>query len=289
MTPQAMAERYFAAWNLHDSAAIVASLNSEATYTDPTVGTLPAAAVGDYADMLYAAFPDLRFEILSIECIGQRVVAEWMMYGTNHGPYGGGPPTGRRIALPGIDIVTVTEGGVSSVRGYFDQRTVVDQLGLQVLVQPHTAGPFSFGRAVRVHSGRGVLPGTLGLTWLTISDPDEAENMVADSRQIAVDMLGMPGFISWVGVVVGQHFITLTAWDDADAVLQLRKGAGHNHAMKRFFGQHASSSANTSIWSLERMNTFWLRCPACGTLADAATGAETCTCGTPLPEQRLFL
>lgn len=289
MTPQALAEAYFAAWNRHDAGAIVASLTPDGTYSDPTVGTLPAAALGDYADMLFAAFPDLSFELHRIDCIEQRVIAEWTMRGTNHGPFGGGPPTGKPIALPGIDIVTTSEGGVTSVRGFFDQRTLVDQLGLQVVVQPHTAGPFSFGRAVRVHSGKDTLPGALSLTWLEITDDDEVEAMISDSRQIAIEMLGMPGFVSWVGMVIGRRFVTLTAWDDVEAVSQLRGSAAHNRSMKRFFGNHASATAHTSVWSGARMNTFWVRCPACGTLADAAQGAATCACGIALPEQRLFL
>ena len=81
------------------------------------------------------------------------------MKGTNSGPFGGGPPTGKTITLSGADSFTLDGGKIVTMKGYFDQRPLVDQLGLQVIVQPHPIRPFSFGYAVRAAAGKTTKPG----------------------------------------------------------------------------------------------------------------------------------
>jgi predicted ester cyclase len=58
------------------------------------------------------------------------LVAEWTMRGTHSGPFDGLPPTGNEIELDGVDVVTVSDDGITSITGYFDQRAFVEQLGL---------------------------------------------------------------------------------------------------------------------------------------------------------------
>ena len=38
--------------------------------------------------------------------------------------------TEARVKLPGIDVITLGEHGLRSVEGYFDQRTLLEQLGV---------------------------------------------------------------------------------------------------------------------------------------------------------------
>jgi len=68
-----------------------------------------------------------------------------MMRGTNSGLLQGNPPTGRRLALPGADFIAVDGDRIRSVQGYFDQKTFVEQLGLQAIVVPTAVGPMMFG------------------------------------------------------------------------------------------------------------------------------------------------
>ena len=55
------------------------------------------------------------------------------------------------------------------------------------------------------------------------------------SRKVAMEMLAMPGFISWVGAAVGDRMMTITAWESADAMTPLMKGGEHRSAVGRFF------------------------------------------------------
>jgi len=133
------ARQYLDAWNAHDADAIVRTFAAGGTYTDPTTGTLSGDAIGANARHLWAAFPDLGFDIASLAEAGAgRVMAEWIMKGTNTGAFLGLPATKRPISLPGVDVMEVGAVGIRSVTGYFDTRAMPEQLGLQVLIQPFT-------------------------------------------------------------------------------------------------------------------------------------------------------
>ncbi len=58
------------------------------------------------------------------------------------------------------------EGKIRLVQGYFDAGEVPRQLGLQTLVLPHTLGPYQFGSAVSVQSGRKNKPGAFSITLI---------------------------------------------------------------------------------------------------------------------------
>jgi steroid delta-isomerase-like uncharacterized protein len=165
----AHAQRYFDGWNAHDADVIAATFALDGTYADPLVQGLDPGATGAYAVGLAAAFPDLRFELVTSSLTDDgAVAAQWVMRGTNSGPFNGLPPTGREIALPGADFITFADdgSGIASVTGYFDSAGVPRDLGLQVIVQPKTIGPWTFGIASRASAGREAPAGAISLTLL---------------------------------------------------------------------------------------------------------------------------
>lgn len=286
MEATAVAQRYFDAWNRHDPEAIVDTFAEGGTYTDPNVPEgLSGRAIAAYADGLFAAFPDLSFDLQSHHPTGDgTVAARWLMRGTNTGPLRGNPPTGATVALPGADFIAVEGDRVRSVDGYFDRRAFVEQLGLQVIVQPYSAGPFSFGYGVRTQSGNLTKPKAVGLTWIQARSEEEVGQVREYSRAVAAEMVDMPGFIAWVGVVIANRMFTITAWEDEEALRQLRRGGTHPKAMDSFFASELGSSAMTSVWKPERINALWVRCDGCGSMEDFELSMGTCQCGQPLPE-----
>jgi steroid delta-isomerase-like uncharacterized protein len=128
-------ERYTAAWNDHDPDGVTAQFAPDGTYVDPSLATpLARDEVPDFVAETVAAFPDVEFterRVVTDRSDDDLVlVAEWTMTGTHTGVFEGVPPTGERIELEGADVVTVSDEGIESITGYFDQREVVDQLGL---------------------------------------------------------------------------------------------------------------------------------------------------------------
>ena len=107
------------------------------------------------------------------------VAAQWVMRGTNSGPFNGLPPTGREIALPGADFITFADdgSGIASVTGYFDSARVPRDLGLDVIVQPTTIGPWTFGVASRASAGRAAPAGAISLTFLEARSDEEVQEV----------------------------------------------------------------------------------------------------------------
>jgi steroid delta-isomerase-like uncharacterized protein len=279
--------RYFDAWNSHDPAAIVATLGESGTYSDPaTPSPLAGPALVAYTQGLFAAFPDLSFELRSAMADGRgRVVAEWLMQGTNSGPLQpGAPPTGGSVALPGVDLIAVEAGTIRSVQGYFDQKTFLEQLGLQVVAQPAAMGPMTFGTGVRIPSGTRTRPGAVSTTWIDVRHEQDRQTMDRFSQQVVQELMQMPGFISFVGGVYGNRWWTVTAWEDAESAHQILRLPAHKDAMGQFFRGDLGSAAFTSVWAAQGDNALWLRCAACGTVTKYVGADGRCTCGQALPE-----
>ena len=279
-----LANAYFEAWNKHDADAIVAVFGDAGTYSDPTTnGPLAGQAIGEYAKGLWSAFPDLSFEIRSAAQTDEtKVVAEWTMKGTNTGAFAGLPPTQRPVSLPGLDVVDTGPDGIASVTGYFDSRLVPEQLGLQVVVQPHSIGPFFFGNSVAVQTGKKTKPGAFSVTTIW-NEPEQDEDVRALSQATAQEMLGMEGFIGLALLRVGSRGITISAWEKPEDAKQLMRSKAHREAMSRFWTD-VGNSAFTSVWTLDHFNPLSVRCRACGKMSDYEKNAGRCACGSSLPE-----
>lgn len=141
-SPTQLVEAYLAAWNTRRGASVVVALAPGGTYADPL---LPGPVSGDdlagYVGALAQAVPDFSFTAGEILESGDRVTLSWQMTGTQSGPPMPGlpGPTGGVLDLPGVDLIEVGSEGISSVVGYFDQITLLRQLGMDVsigLAQP---------------------------------------------------------------------------------------------------------------------------------------------------------
>jgi len=283
MTCLDTAKQYLDAWNAHDADAIVKTFAADGTYRDPAVGEVSGDAIGANAMLLWSAFPDLSFDVVSIAEIGaDRVVAEWIMKGTNTGTFQGLPATGRSIALPGIDMIEIGADGIKTVKGYFDTRSVVEQLGLQVLVQPFKVGPFAFGNSTSVHSGKKTKPGAFGIK--TIWNPDsQTEEIRAMTRTTATEMLRMEGFIGASFIRIGGRGVTITAWEKPEHTKQLMKGGTHSEAMQRFWDE-LGDFGYTSVWIPDHVNPLWVRCTVCRKMNNYEKNSGVCGCGQQLPD-----
>ncbi|MGI8740753.1 MAG: ester cyclase [Gammaproteobacteria bacterium] len=281
-----VANQYFDAWNRHDPDALADVFAPSGTYRDPTTaGELTGAAITANATSLWAAFPDLSFEIISAaEARPGVIAAEWIMRGTNAGEFLGLPATRKTVTLPGADFITVENDRVRAVTGYFDTRAIPEQLGLQVVVQPYALGPFSFGVSTSVQSGSKAKPGAFSVTQLMSLSDESMQEIRQMSRETAGEMMKMKGFIGLVTARIGERAITISAWERPDDSRQLMRSEAHGAAMQRFFAGASASSAYTSVWAPARINTLWVRCNACLKMNNADTSAGVCACGERLPE-----
>jgi steroid delta-isomerase-like uncharacterized protein len=283
-----VARRYLDAWNHHDSAAITATFATGGTYSDPIVPQgLTGPAVAHYASGLFGAFPDLSFDVVSAAPAGEKTVAvQRLMRGTNTGPLQGNSPTARKVVLPGADFIVVEGNKVRSVQGYFDQKTFVEQLGLQAIVVPTTVGPISFGYSAHMSPRKPTKPGAVSLTWIDArSDEEEREVRDRSLQILGSQMAPMPGFLGWVGSVVDRRMLSDTAWNDPSFSAQLLVGGPHWEAGNRALGGDLGAAVFTSVWVPHHLNAIWVRCTSCRRMVDFEQRDGQCQCGHRLPEQ----
>jgi steroid delta-isomerase-like uncharacterized protein len=275
-----VAERYFAAWNAHDSEALAASFAPGGRYRDPGVPDgLGPEATGGYAAGLWEGFPDLAFAVDDLVAHGGRVWARWTMTGTNAGPYRGLPPTGRQVTLPGADLLRITPEGVAEVEGFFDGGTVMRQIGMQVIVQPEQAGPFRFGYSVWACRDPGE-PGAVSLTLLEAASAETRDEVRSRTRGIVAGLMEERGFMSVLLAGVGRRMYTISAWETPEDVARLREGP-HAAAARWFFGEDVAVGGQTGVWTPHRLNGMWVRCAPCGEMVQSDSGR--CAAGHELP------
>jgi steroid delta-isomerase-like uncharacterized protein len=76
------------------------------------------------------AFPDQRNELLALHHADDAVLVEAVVRGTHNGPLRSLPPTGRRFELRILAMFVFEDDKLVCERVYFDQSTVMRQLGI---------------------------------------------------------------------------------------------------------------------------------------------------------------
>src|SRR5882672_6869149 len=86
--------------------------------------------VSGYFEESRRAFPDQRNELLALHHADDAVLVEAVIRGTHKGPLRSLPPTGREFELPILAIFMFEGDKLLCERVYFDQQTVLRQLGV---------------------------------------------------------------------------------------------------------------------------------------------------------------
>jgi steroid delta-isomerase-like uncharacterized protein len=118
--------------------------------------------VAAYFEESRTAFPDQRNELISLHHADDAVLVEAIIRGTHKGPLRSLPPTGREYELRILAMFIFEEDRLLCERVYFDQLTVLEQLGiardptsLTGRVETLISHPLTIGRAlVRRATGR---------------------------------------------------------------------------------------------------------------------------------------
>lgn len=132
----AFPERYFAAWNAGDAAAVLALLAPSFRWTDPSLpGPLDSIEGAQaWVEGSCAALPDIAFEAIGepmLDAGGRRVAQEWRMTGSHTGADfpPGNPASGNSFDVTGTDVFTVDyEGRATVIAAYYDAATLGAQL-----------------------------------------------------------------------------------------------------------------------------------------------------------------
>lgn len=128
-------ERWWKAVEAGDLDSIDAFTSPDCEITMPGIGRIDRDTLRTQVLPAYlTGFPDLRHETVDSVESGDRVVVRLRVTMTHTGPFvtpqGEVPPTGRTVVLDSADVVTVVDGRIRSWHTYFDQMSMLGQLGL---------------------------------------------------------------------------------------------------------------------------------------------------------------
>ncbi|HET9119599.1 MAG TPA: ester cyclase [Solirubrobacterales bacterium] len=111
--------------------------------------------VAAYFEESRTAFPDQRNELISLHHADDAVLVEAIIRGTHKGPLRSLPPTGHEYELRILAMFIFEDDRLLCERVYFDQLTVLEQLGiardptsLTGRVETLISHPLTIGRAV---------------------------------------------------------------------------------------------------------------------------------------------
>ena len=121
--------------NAHDMSNWAQQLADDFTAEYPGAPSLNKETARMFNDAFLVAVPDLHFDVIRTLANGDCVVVHWSATGTQSGPLAmmSGqiiPPTNRKATVRGVLITEIKDGKIATERTYWDQISLLTQLGL---------------------------------------------------------------------------------------------------------------------------------------------------------------
>lgn len=89
-------------------------------------------AFKEYVTMQRKTFPDFNATLDELIIKGDNIVGRWTVTGTNTGPFGDLPPTGKKVKYSGVNVMRVVDGKIIEEWVYFNQAAILTQLGFTI-------------------------------------------------------------------------------------------------------------------------------------------------------------
>jgi steroid delta-isomerase-like uncharacterized protein len=149
-------------WNRQDIEGVLAYYDESITWLNIAMEETYHGKheVRGFLRRLFAAFPDLNFEVTYKIARGDNVAEQWFIRGTHLGTFMGIPPTGRRVEIPGMSMAELRQAKFVSDHFYFDALGVLRDMAL---MPPLSVSETLLGRGAL---GMGVAASRLGRSLL---------------------------------------------------------------------------------------------------------------------------
>jgi hydroxyacylglutathione hydrolase len=132
-TAESVARRYFEAIDARDlDTAVSLWAPGGRDNVRGQVDVLAPEGVRAFLGELLDAVPDLSFEIVSMTTQEERCAVQWRLSGTFAGPgsLGAIAPTGDRVTVEGVDLLSVSDGLIQSNEAFPDSISLPRQIGM---------------------------------------------------------------------------------------------------------------------------------------------------------------
>ena len=132
---RSLLDRYVERYNAGDLDGVMALYAEDAVQLMPDGTFHGRSVIRDRLARELDAFSDLAHRVVSYVEQGDAFADEWVFVGTHTGPVvlpGGTelPPTGKRIEMPGMEVVKIRDGKIVANNLYYDNVAVLVQLGV---------------------------------------------------------------------------------------------------------------------------------------------------------------
>ena len=121
-------------WSKGDFAASDAVLAADFVNHNPAFGHPPTRdGYKQTVAQFRAAFPDLSMTVEDVLAEGDRATVRFRVQGTQHGPFGAFPATGRAVEFTGMGTARIRDGQVVELWVNGDLLGLLQQLGATVM------------------------------------------------------------------------------------------------------------------------------------------------------------
>jgi steroid delta-isomerase-like uncharacterized protein len=128
--PKALTKRFFEGVSAGDLSVIDEFVADDFVEHEEFPGiSQDKAGVTQFFSMFRAAFPDFRMEPHEMVAEGDLLCVRSTTTGTHEGEFMGVPPTGKRIAVEGFDMIRLRDDQVTDHWGLLDAMALMQQLG----------------------------------------------------------------------------------------------------------------------------------------------------------------
>ena len=130
----AMANKYVKAWNegdlsLFDEVLSPKSVRHHVGISEDIIGI---EAIKGYVTLQRTAFPDLNVTLDELIIAEDHSIGRWTVTGTNTGPMGDSPPTGKKVKYFGVEVARIVDGKMIETWIYYNQAALFIQLGYTI-------------------------------------------------------------------------------------------------------------------------------------------------------------
>jgi steroid delta-isomerase-like uncharacterized protein len=121
-----------AAMATHDPDQILTLFTDDALWEEVALNVAASGpeAIRAHLEGVFAATPDISYDVTGGFAAGDRMAAEWIISGTLTGDFPGLPPgTGQPFTVRGVSIFDLRDGRIARYTEYWDAFTFLVQLG----------------------------------------------------------------------------------------------------------------------------------------------------------------
>lgn len=130
---KATIERFIEALNNHDLDALDALVRADFVRHSQATAGLSIRSRDEFKAFLrqdQATFPDAYQEVLMMVAEGDKLAVYVTLTGTQEGPLGPFPPTGKRVTVPFLGMLRFEAGKIAEMWVEWDNLNMLTQLGL---------------------------------------------------------------------------------------------------------------------------------------------------------------